>query len=547
MVLTGSYIDRYALANAKHPSPYSTATTVVDASHVHHCAAPNTDNPSSHPTHNNVVLTGSYIDRYALTNAKHPSPYSTATKTVVDASHVDHCATPNIDHPTSQPTYSDTISTGCYIDYYTASDINQSVPHTKSAATPEGHVDHNAPSNAKHPTLLSSPMHVDTVSTGSYIDRYSASIATQPLSCYDTATAKDGNNDGQCGAFSSNHPVSFPTYTDTLSTGSYVDRYTASNGNHESIHSCNGTTLPTAVGKSYTAHSNALSNTSALTKHPVCIDTSAEGIYIGHSTLLSDDRPQSGASTTVIKRDHIDHCITSNIDQPLPNSVDGTSATGIYVDYNMASNNSSKLTKAKAADSKHKSSCNSSCTIERDSCPSPITGVYLPYSTAMKGNATTNSANANSTVSKASTANQAKRKPGGLYLPTGNTFSYSLLNESTPTPTFGSLSANDCETPNVGEYIAHDNLETLGMTNHYKPTTNSNHPVSFPVASYSTRSHSTANSGYFDYKTATHQGSASKASSAQSHMQQHTNVPTMPFPNVAFKQNVNGYVTESDI
>ena len=144
---------------------------------------------------------------YQMLNQQ-PSPYSTATKTVVNVDHVDHCAAPNINHPASQPTYSDTVSTGCYIDCYTASDINQPVPQTKN---PEDHVDHNATSNPNHPTLQSSSVHINTVSTGSYVNRYCASIATQPLSCYKTATAKDGNNDDhQYTISSSKHPASSP-------------------------------------------------------------------------------------------------------------------------------------------------------------------------------------------------------------------------------------------------------------------------------------------------------------------------------------------------
>ena len=114
-------------------------------------------------------------------------------------------------------------------------------------------------------------------------------------------------------------------------------------------------------------------------------------------------------------------------------------------------------------------------------------------------------------------------------------------------PPYGSQSANDCNTPNVGDYIAY-NLENLGMTNHYKPKIEGNHPPSLPVAPYSISSHSTANGGYFDYSTAIYQGSASTVSSAQPHMWQNANMPTsMPFPSVALMQNVNGYMTESDV
>ena len=550
----GNYVDCHAANQqpSSHPTHPSTITTAKDGSHVDDYAASNTDQPLSHPTHNTVVLTGSYIDRYTLSNANHPSSYSTYTKPVVNVDRVGNYNTPNVDHPKPQPIYKDTVSTGCYIGCYTASDIDQLVPHT-SAATPESHADHNnATSNVNHPTMLSSPMQINTVSTGSYIDYYSALVAAQPLSCYKIAATKDGNDVDQYPT--SNHLTSFPTYTDTLSTGTYIDHYTASNGNHKFFHSLNGATLPTTVVTSCAVHSNASSaKANTLPKPPVCIDTSAEGIYIEHSTVLNNDRPQSDASAIVIKGACIDHCITSNADQPLPDSVDDdTSPVGVYVDCYMASNNDSKLTNAEPADSKGnsiKSSTEkraSSFTVDHDSCPSPITGVYLPCATAMEENTVTN-ATPNSTVNKTSTQKLAKKIPEDLLLPSGSAFSYTLLNESTPMPPYSSQSANDCNTQNVGEYIAY-NLENLqlGMTNHYKPKIEGNHPPSLPVAPYSTSSHSTANGGYFDYSTAIHQGSTSTVSSVQPHMQQNTNTPTS-MPNAALMQNVNGYMTESDV
>ena len=263
----GSYIDHYAASNTDqpslHPTHSDTVTPAKDGSYVDHCAAPNTDELLSHPTHNNVALTGSYIDRYALSDAKHTSPYA---KPVVDEDHVNNYTAPNIDHPTSQPTCDGTVSNGSYIGCYTASDassgyhvdhngksnnnhptypthndavsIGSYIHNSATGATQplkiktakhENHTEHNATSNTAHPILK--PAYNDTISTGCYIDCHGSSNATQlSLPCNKIATAKDGSYIDRHATSHTSQPLSHPAHPNTITptkNGSYVDHCAA--------------------------------------------------------------------------------------------------------------------------------------------------------------------------------------------------------------------------------------------------------------------------------------------------------------------------------
>ena len=291
--------------------------------------------------------------------------------------------------------------------------------------------------------------------------------------------------------------------------------------------------------------------------------TLAEGCYIDHYMASNDNNTNhhpllnstyTDASTTLAEGCYIDHYMASNDDNtnhPLLNSTfTDTSTTvteGCYVDHYMASDNdNSKLANVKAAegDSSIKLppereflSSDSSFTVACDSCPSPITGVYLPYVTAMEQHLTNNTL-AYSTDNKAlvatSTANQVKRKPTDLFLPSSNAFSYNLLNEDKST---FSSAADQCATPNIGEYIAYGDLESLDIINNYKSKIRHNNFVPSPIVPDSKSSHYIADGTYVDYKAAIQQNSQQVK---QLHMQQNTNIQFMPVVNF-------GYMAESDV
>ena len=617
---TGSYIDRYAASNTSQPLSYPTSTDTItlakDGSYVDHHAALNSNHPSSHPTSTNTVepekaddfhaslntnqplshppykstvSTGSYIDRYAAPNTYHPSAHPSSTDTVVPAKdqsrvHSHMHAASNNNQLLSCPIYKDTISTGSYIEYHSASNINQPSPQPPSTS-PVALAKANASSNTNQP--LSYSTHKDTVSTGSYVDRYYAPNTYHPSLQHDTVAPgkEDGCYIGSHAASNTNQPLVHSTYKSTVSTGSYVDRYVASNT--EQLLSCPkhtdtsmtaggsddpyvsdrnqqllcSTSLPTTMDRSYGGQSIALSTNGNM-------DTEPEGVYIdryiasshGNSRPVLLQSTNSGTSLIAAK-DHVDHCVTLNAGQPFRHSTDdSTSAIGIYVDCYMASNNDNTLVNPKTSErsseklssEKETVSGNSSFIDEHDLCPSPTTGVYLPYSTAMADDIT-KTTSAYSTNNKAlapSTTNQAKRKPADLFLPSSNAFSYGLLNEDKMT--FGSSAGDDCSTPNVGEYIAHEDLESLGIINNYTSKVGGKNFVSGPaMIPYSTSSQFTANNGYVDYKIAIQESNLTEAANTQQakpHVQQNTNVnfiPPINSPRICI--NINGYMTESDV
>ena len=517
-VQVGCYVTSSTSENASQPLLHSsgidtTTATIENGSYTDNFTALNTNQPPSHSIHSDAVLTGSYIDRYTASNAN---------------------------HPTSQPTYSSTVITGCYVDYHTTSSTTQPVLDTITLKG-EGHVNHCAISNSNHPTSHLTRNH--TVSTGAYVD-YPTSNSTPALTYPKIATAKDRNHVVNNAASDGNQPTAYNGNIYTVPTGSYVDRYSASTTSqpwsHFNYTDAAMTAKEESDGDCYNSNQHSLQS------------TVMEGIYIDHYIASSNNDHgkllplhSTSTSTTVIKGGYTQHCATPNTSHPFADSADvDTTAIGSYVDCSIASSNNSNSVSAKAPEKsstklsseKELSSSNSSYTAERSLSPSSITGVYLPYT-----------ASACSTVNKpltTSVPSLPKRKPGDLFLPSVNTFSYSLLNEKS---SCGSSSTDDCDTPNVGEYIAHDDLENLGLINNYKVKIGSNHFVSSPAAPYSTSSYSATTSGYVDYKTAIQQAGDSKAASAQQvkpQMQQNANVN---LTNTALMQNTNGYMTESSV
>ena len=524
----GSYVDRYATLDINHPPSHPTNTVAPEKTDGFH-ASSNINQPLSHPTYKGSVSTGSYIDHYTVSNAYQPSAHPTFTDNVAPAKDQNCVHT----HAVSCPIYKDTVSTGSYIDYYAASNINQPSPQPTSTG-PVAPAKVHASSTTNQPSSYST--YKEIVSTGSYVDRYAAPNTYQPSLQHASSDMVALRKEDGC--YVDSHAVlkanqRFPTYKNTVSTGSYVDRYAdeqllschkytdtattgegsdnpfVSNTKPKLLCSLNSAALPTTMDSSYVGQSTALSANGNTT-------TEAEGIYIDRYIASNDgtvslQSTNSGTSLTAAK-DHGDHCVTSDAGQLFRHSIDdSTSAIGSYVDCYMASNDDNTLAKPKTLErssNQHSSkkkmvSGNSSFIDEDNLCLSPITGVYVPYATAMASDITKNTSaySTNDKTPAPSTTNQTKRKPADLFLPSNNGSLYGLLNEDKYT--FGSSPGEDCDTPNVGEYIAHDDLESLGILNNY---TGGKNFVSRPeITPYSTSSQSRANNGYVDYKIAIQQ------------------------------------------
>lgn len=584
---TGSYIDRYAAMNTSQPLSDPTFNdTVALGSYVDQHAAldtvapqktndlhtsSNTDQPLSHPTYKGTVPTGSYIDRYAASTTYHVSAHPTLIDTVAprkDQSCVHNHAASDINHP-SRPIYKATISTGSYIDYYSMSNINQSSQQptsTGSVALAKPH----ALSNTDQPSSYST--YKDTVSTGSYVDRY-ASTSVYQLSMQHTSNTvalgtEDEHDVDTHAVLKAKQPYS--TCKNMASTGSYIDRYAASNTELLlSLPKCSDTTM--TGGKSddpcvlnanqqLLCSSNSAALPTTMNGQPIVLSaniyttTEAEGVYIDRYIASSNDNSHLVSLQSSNSEEHGDPCVMLNTDHPFGHSTDdSTSEIGCYVDCYLASSNDNILANPESFDrssdklssKKEMASCNSSFIDEDGLCPSPTTGVYVPYTTAIADVIAKDIYSTSNNAPALSTTNQDKRKPADLFLPSNNGFSYGLLNEDKST--YGSSAGDDCDTLNVGEYIAHDDLESLGILNNYTSKLGGKTFVSRPaMIPDSTSSQSTANSEYVD--TAMQQSSPGKAANSSQAEAHNTNVNPIPTANsAAICININGYVTESDI
>ena len=588
---TGSYIDRYAALHTSQPlsDPTTNGTVALakDGSYVdrHAAVAPektndfhtssNTNQPFLHPTYKGTVSTGSYIDRYAASSVYQVSAQPTLTGTVAptkDQSWAHNHAASNINQ-LSCPIYKDTISTGSYIDHYSVSNINQSSPRptsTSSVALVKPHV------LSKTEQASSYSTYKDTVSTGSYVDRY-ATPSVYQLSVQHTSSdtvvlvAGDGHDIDTHTVLKANQPYS--TCKNMISAGSYIDHYTASNtellpslpkctdttttgersdnpyvsnANQQMLCSSNSATLPTTMN----GQSVVLSTNSDVT-------TEADGVYIDRYIASSIDNSHLVSLQSSISEENGDPCVMSNTDHPFVHSADdSTSEIGCYVDCYLASDNDNPLGNPKSFDrssdklssKKEMASCNSSFIDDEDNlCPSPTTGVYVPYTTAIADVITkdTSAYSTSNNTPAPSTTNQDKRKPTDLFLPSNNGFSYGLLNEDKST--FGSSAGDDCDTPSVGEYIAYDDLESLGIRNNYMSKLGGKNFISKPAMTLnSTNNHSTANNEHTDTSMQLSTlGKATNASQAKAH---NANVNSIPPTNSAtICININGYVVESDV
>ena len=577
---TGSYIDRYAAMNTSQPlsnptvalakNQHVASDTVAPEKANNFHASSNTDQPLSYSTYKGTISTGSYIDRYAASTTYHPSAHPTFTDTVMptkDQSCVHSHAASNINQ-LSCPINKSTISTGSYIDYYSASNVNQLSPQpasTGSVALAKPH----ALSNTDQPSSYST--YKDTVSTGSYVDHYATPTVYQPSIQHTSDTVVLGTEDGRD---VNTHAVlkanpSYPTCKNMASTGSYIDRYAASNTELSlSLPKCTDTaTTKERCDNPVSSDNQQLlcsSSSSALpTTQSIVLSansytaTEAEGVYIDRYIASSIGNSHLVSLQSSNSEEHGDPCVTSNADHPFGHSTDdSTSEIGCYVDCYLASNNDNTSANPKSFDKssdkllskKEMASCNSSFIDEDGLCPSPTTGVYVPYTTAMADVVTkdTSAYSASNNTPALLKTNQEKRKPADLFLPSNNNrFSYGLLNEDKST--FGSSTGDDCDTPNVGEYIAHDDLESLGVLNNYTSKLGGKNFLSRPaMIPNSASSHSTANNEHID--TAMQQSDPGKAAIASQAEVHNTNVNSIPpASSAAITININGYMTESDI
>ena len=459
--------------------------TTTDHGKINHGNSPNSSSSNDQSTLLSKVYK-SFIRHTSVTNESDFNSESNETVETFLSSTIE--GNDSINHSLSyfsNTSISTTAEEDVFYDQNSALNTNQTLLSSVESNTPSNaedgsYIDHcvsSLNSNNKHSTVIDT---TTTPESGIYVDHCAAkkTITCPSYASTAAATIEDGNHINCYDSSNAGHP--FP-YNDTTVTGSYIDRYAAS-------------------------------NVSQPLSHPTYNDTTETG-------------------------DYIDHYATSNASQPLFNSVDTTSPTavdGSYVDYYMVSTNDDKKSSVKPSCKEEILSSALSFAVD-DS----INGLYLPYTIAVEQSNTdkTSQYSAGNKALITSTTTQSKRKPANLFfLSNGNMFPCNPLNE-------------ECSTLNVGEYISHGNLPSLGIiNNNCKLQQTGDNRCVFP--SYYTSSHPTVKSNHFDYDIVMKQNGASESGSVQQvnpHMQQDTNVQFIHIVNAAPAHTSSVYITESDL
>ena len=361
-----SYVDHEApLSNNQSSYPATSSDTTATAKIDNHRVL------SKSPSHficKDTTLSGSYVSHHAATHQ--PSEHHTSTDTTAAAT-----IRNNAKDTSAEPTNKDAGFTG-YVDHHYASQPPASPVHTKIITNPKPYADCLTTSNAnqpssqlvskttksyvdhfdKHPTtdtitFLHNRTHVDRQialsinqpslhptykSTGSYVDCYAQHFTTgittsakggsyadcpnilsinqpslYPISADTAQTVKAGKKSSKF-----NQPSSHSTFGGSVSTGSYIDRYTATY-QPSAHHAPTDTAVPTEDENS--------ANDSSL--HPNYKDMGSTG-YIDHQATSQQSLCSKTVATTT--KVYINHQTTSSTDRP---SLHPTyKHTGSYVD-----------------------------------------------------------------------------------------------------------------------------------------------------------------------------------------------------------------------
>ena len=567
-VSTGSYIDRYT-ATYLPSALYAPADTVVPTKDEN-----GANDLSLLPNYKDVSSTG-YIDHHAVFDQPPSCITCSKTVTTTTTAHIHHQTTSSTNRPSLHPTYK---HTGSYVDRYAQRLTTGAIPSVEDGthADTQAILSNNQPSSRATSTAIAAPdsdhisLHFNPQSTykvtGSYIDRYAASNTYQTTTHY---TATDSSiaspttkvrtcDDPHAKYKSSQHPISTandasvkdrncavqhasplcPIYKDTITTGNYIDCYSALDINHASPHFSGNNASTKTVCMQPLLHDTVLtgSNFSAMKvslPQPTSYsaDTLTTGSYIDHNAVSSTKQPaipmttKRSTATYASNQQILDSLSIISLQPTMDESRsnmssaigasdqlsgnptdDSTSALGSYVDCYMASDNdnlfgnpkSSKKYTDKFSSQKDQVSGNPSYMHEDDSCPTQTTGVYLPYTTAIANNITEISGPVPSTTK------QVKQKPTDLS--SNNAISYGLDGDKS---IFGSSTGDDYDASHFGEYVAHDNLEKMIHSSHIKDKDKDITSGQTPKPN-SVNGQSTANEGYIDCKYASQQDSVTE-------------------------------------
>lgn len=420
----------------------------------------------------------------------------------------------------------------------------------RSITAEEGvYVDHNSTVNTSSHSVNSNAS--PTAEFGSYVDYCATSSngGNTKLHSADICATATEENGIYVDHFAATKTLTCPSYASTVATtaqdGNYVDRYVASNSSHPLSH-------PTHNDTGNSTNSSVSSNASQPLSHPTFHDTTATGSYIDCYAASNTNQPlpqltcKDATTTTAEDGIYIDHYAASNTNQPLVHS---TIPIGSYVDHYMTTvndTNANEKGNIKPPCKKEVFSSSPSFAVDDDDlCPSPIIGLYVPYTIAAE-QSNTNETSAYSTDNETLTTSatiplQAKRKPTNLFFPPSNMFLHDQDN-STFNPSTTNDNDDQCTTLNAGEYISHGDFESLGIINEHKLQIIDNISVS---SSYRTTSHSAVKSNYVDYKPWPNDtNELSSFQQANPHM--HTNIQFMPVPKFLL-MNDSSYMTESDV